>query len=143
MSSSTKADTPTIAAVVKFIDYISEVFNNSQPRSDAVTPTNVIEYNLFDRLNEVYKRNVKKEKKKKKRKNDIEEVQGLVSLEPPQPVDDGFSNKQLNQIKTLVQEQNELIQKLLVEMVKTIKTPAKEATEEPGDKKGTKKKTTA
>lgn len=145
MSSSTKADTPTMAVVVKFIDHINEVFNTNQPRSDIVTPTNVIEYNLFDKLNEVYHQNVKKEKKKKKGKNDNEELQGLVSLEPPMPVDDGFTDKQLTQIKKLVQEQNELIQKLLLELAKSVKSPvAAEAIEEiAADKKESKKKSTA
>lgn len=130
LSSSTRLHSPTVAVIVKLLDFLSENFNRNQPKDKTVIPTYIVDYNLLHSLNKVYKSNCKLDKKRKKKKIASEELQGIIDLEP-KPVDEGFNSKQVNQIKALNQEQNELMQKLLLELAKTIKTPAvKETTEE-------------
>ena len=144
LSSSTRLHKATIAVIVKLLDFLSENFNRNQPKDKMVIPTYIVDYNLLQSLNKVYKSNCKLDKSRKKKKMASQELQGIIDLEP-KPIDEGFNNKQLNQIKTLVQEQNELIQKLLIEFAKAIKSPAakEEIKEIIKDSKESKKKATA
>lgn len=117
----TRMDGPTIATIVKFLDYVSETFHNMQPKDNVVTPTSVIDYSLLDSMDQTYKKNQKLAKKNRKNKN-MEAITGIIDLEPPKPVEEVFSSMQLDQLKVIVESQNKLIQELLLEQSKAFKS---------------------
>lgn len=134
----TRMDGATVATIVKFLDYISEAFHNTQPKDNVVTPTSVIDYSLISSMDETYRENQKLAKKNRKNKKQ-EAITGIIDLEPPKPVEEVFSSMQVNQLNTIVDAQNKLIQELLVEQTKAFKSMLPDVTE-PGIKKGSKTK---
>ncbi|MDE6946302.1 MAG: hypothetical protein K2P14_03865 [Anaeroplasmataceae bacterium] len=134
----TRMDGATVATIVKFLDYISEAFHNTQPKDNVVTPTSVIDYSLISSMDETYRENQKIAKKNRKNKKQ-EAITGIIDLEPPKPVEEVFSSMQVNQLNTIIDAQNKLLQELLVEQTKAFKSMLPDRTE-PETKKATKTK---
>lgn len=135
----TRMDGTTIATIVKFLDYISEAFHNTQPKDNVVTPTSVIDYSLISSMDETYRENQKLAKKNRKNKN-LEAITGIIDLEPPKPVEEVFSSMQLEQLKTIAEAQNKLIQGLLIEQTKAFKSMLPDGMTESESKKESKHK---
>lgn len=108
-----KLDRSTLATVISANNYITSRFAEKQPQERTLYEVSVVDGRFYKEIKRVLKEN-----KKSLKKSDEE----LITLDTETYLtEQGFTETQINQVKKLLEEQNQTLQKLFLEAVSKVK----------------------